>query len=57
MEFTIKVGMKINNEEITEITRDPFVKDQIDIFTRKQIIDPFTGDRELQRYIINIKGD
>ena len=45
----IEVGDYINGQKITKITKDPFVKDQIDLWTDRTI--PFDGDYQQERFI------
>lgn len=51
----IEVGDYINGDKITNITKDMFIKGQIDIFTDKVIIGDF-GDREVVGYRIRKGG-
>lgn len=51
----LNIGDYINGDKITNITKDMFIKGQIDIFTDKTIVLDF-GDREVVGYRIR-KGD
>lgn len=47
----IKVGDYVNGQKITKITKDPFIKEQIDLWTDRTI--PFDGDYQQERFIEN----
>lgn len=50
-EITIKVGDFINEDRIIEISKDPFIKGQIDIYVNAYDDIGF-GDRALRQYRI-----
>lgn len=51
----LNIGDYINGDKITNITKDMFIKGQIDIFTDKTIVMDF-GDKEVVGYRIRKGG-
>ena len=47
----IQIGDYVNGQKIVKITKDPFIKDQIDLWTDRII--PFDKDYQQERFIEN----